>query len=114
MIDGELAQGVAANTPLRPTQWVADESDAFDLVVSGSKEDGPQLPDCALVIAAHQCDRHVAQIDAAYRRGNLGLHAAGTAAVMPFIRHHPPLPDPGTSRIWQVGVNGWRLRTLAS
>jgi S-DNA-T family DNA segregation ATPase FtsK/SpoIIIE len=114
VIDGELAQGVAANTPLRPTQWVADESDDFDLVVSGSKEDGPQLPDCALVIAAYQCDRHVAQIDAAYRRGNLGLHAAGTAAVMPFIRHHPPLPDPGTSRIWQVGVNGWRLRTLAS
>jgi len=116
LIDGELAQAVAPPGPLVHTEWVVEatcSSMHSSVVILGNpSEIGPQ-PEGVPVIAAHESDRHVAEIDRAYRQGTLALHGVGTEALAPFIRHNPHLPDPGTSRIWQVGVKEWSLRELS-
>lgn len=115
LIDGVLAQSVCARSSLADSKWREDGSDpevALELVVSGRPHDMTAQPEGVLVIAADECDRNLPLIDRAYRRGALGVHAVGTPELAPFMRHHPPLPDPGQSRIWQVGANSWRLRKL--
>ncbi len=115
VIDDVLAQCVRAHTPLEATPWTEDHSNPVgevDLVVSGGPHDMANHPEGVLLIPAHECDRYLPQIDQAFRRGTLGLHAVGTSELAPYVRHHPPLPDPGQARIWQVGANSWRLRKL--
>ena len=115
LIDGALAQVVLTQAPLQATEWAEDHSysvASFDLVISGGPHDTTNQREGVLVIATHECDRYLAEIDQAYRRGTLGLQAVGITHLAPFIRHNPPLPDPGKSGIWQVGVNGWRLCAL--
>ena len=71
LIDGELTQAFAPPLPLVRTEWVAEATCSSMLssaVISGNpSEIGPQ-PEGVPVIAAHESDRHVAEIDRAYRQ----------------------------------------------